>query len=385
MHYVCLYIKGSACFQYAGYTSAIMAIPCEKGAKAIATEEISDEMRLKKVATVMGLGSSVDATNCRPWSKKSSYQPCYLQSEDVIVRDEGGNWQSYMRTVSSQREMKFELTASITAPNGVPVEIGADSELARSSSFSRKIYGRKLVDYVVSINPDKIQSTAEYSSFDERLSSWVVNRIRYHASTAKVIAKQFGVAVDKVRELKIDRDEARWRSIIKYLGITEAELKLAGEAAMYSEKDPANLADIDLELLVALCREFVRSFRVTHYVCSLQLGAAEYRVEEEGKETTNTKSGAKVDVAKFANLSASAHLAWEKFSTSMKTRRLGTFTEKGEVERMAVLNIEVLPITNLLKPSSADLRLALQTALFQYVEDHQSRVENQHLSESRTI
>lgn len=335
-------------------------------------------------ATMMGLGCGVDATNPKLWSKKSAYQAWQgHENGDIIVLDEGGNWQSYKKSVSSQREMKGKLSSSLTSPQGVPIEIGVDAEMSRSTDFSRTAYGRKVVDYTVSINPDGPKNEAEKDRFEDRLSTWISGRIRSHSNTAELVAKLCDISttergwVDKIKDIRLDDDR------IKILCITDPELALALQAADEVSKLDAkdDLKKIDNQELVAnMCEEFVRHFRVTHYVSSLHLGAAEYQISEDDKSSWKMSSSAKFNAARIAKLSASAHSAWEKFSTSVETRRLGRLSTKGAVERMAVLGVEILPISDLVKPTNVQTRLALRQGLSQYMEDHHRNAQNQYLS-----
>lgn len=342
-------------------------------------------------ATLMGLGCGVDATDPKPWSTKSAYQACHgLKEGDIIVCDEGGNWHSYKEKVSSQFEMKGKLSASVTSPHSVPIGIGADAEISRSVNFSRKTYGRKLIDYTVSINPDGMKNGDEKDGFEERLSAWISARIRSHKNTAKLVAKLCNITttekglVDQFKEKGISFDDDR----IKSLCISDWEFSLALQVAdkvpVSEQEGEEDLKKIDNQELVAnLCEEFVRHFHVTHYVSSLQLGAAEYQISQDDRSSYKMSSSAKFDAAKIANISASAHCAWEKFSRSVETRRLGRFSAEGEVERMAVLGVEILPITNLVKQANVEMRLALRQALSQYMEDHYRNVRNQCLSKCK--
>ena len=54
--------------------------------------------------TELGLGFGIDATSQSPWEERSVRQVCPIREglHDVVISDEGGNWQTFHQKVESQ-------------------------------------------------------------------------------------------------------------------------------------------------------------------------------------------------------------------------------------------------------------------------------------------
>ena len=236
----------------------------------------------------LGLGVGVDVTDAEPWNERSSYQVCRIREslDNVRVVDEGGNWLHYTNVAYSRQELQSEVKVGITVPD-TPIKISADAEYLRSKKSSRKTRGRRLVDCKVSIIPENLEGEKPVESFEDRLSSWLKKKYDDYVSTGKTIQETF----------EIPRLEASLEATSKLdaLKLDETEKKLL--MAVSDHQSPVDGAQsIPWKLLVEFCLRFITSFRVTHFVRTLELGVLEYEVAEESREVMKAGGGAGVAV-----------------------------------------------------------------------------------------
>lgn len=317
----------------------------------------------------LGLGRGVDSTDPKPWTNKRAFQVRRVTAESVLGTEEGGSLQSYEREVTSVISHQTDLKASVVVPQA-PVEIGIDAEQSRSVSSTRRAVGKKVINRTVSFRSDfsdvpfisgndqyflptpqgddsvaDVQS--EYYTFEERLSKWIVKRILQrqeltaHESTMEepkfVVDKKYGPT-----------DPLSVMSRFIYISNEEEKKKIIHD-----------------------CYNFVTHFRVTHYVCSIGLGATEYRIFSETDFTSRIGAGGSLAIQKLANLSVSHTTTSRKIKKASDVKTIGKITGEGSVARgthdEAVVGIQVEPIHQLVKLNY--LQLALRRALMHYMEE----------------
>ena len=331
---------------------------------------MSASERLNQLHT-LGLGTGVDMTDQEPWRARNSYQVCHIKEtmDNVLVVDEGGNWYNHVNVDTSRQEMQNIVKLGITVPD-TPFTIKADAEYSRTKNFPRTTCGRRLVDCKVSICPDKLEEGTP-NCFEKRLSDWVLNKFKHYANTAKAIQDKLGI--HRVEDLLHRRYENNELDSLK-LDEAEKQLLVATHGHHTPVKDAQN---IQWKPLVELCLRFIKCFHVTHFVRTLELGVLEYQVVEETKRSGSKGGGADIDVSSLATASASSASYWQQFSMSMRTRKVGALEEDGkEIQRLAVLSVDVYPITKLV--TSPYLKLGLQKALSDYVVERQAEEDNQY-------
>jgi len=322
----------------------------------------------------LGLGRGLDSTDPKPWYNKSAFQVRRVTAESVIGTEEGGSLQSYEREITSITNHQLSLKASVVVPQA-PVEIGIDAEASRSVTSTRKAVGKKVINRTISFRSDfddvsygtplgsetfdwvsnpysSIADTqSEYYTFEERLSKWIVNRILYRQ---EMNAQEMVAEGRNPGEPKFQLDD-----------VTE----MADPLSVLS--DFLQISNIEeKKQIVQDCSDFVSHFRITHYVSSIELGAAEYRVFSETEHTKRLGAGGAFGLEQLADVSVSETSAWKKTKKASNLRRIGRFTSDGRVDRgtqdEAVVGTKVQPISSLVKLPY--LSLALRKALVDYMD-----------------
>ena len=322
----------------------------------------------------LGLGRGIDSTDPKPWINKTAFQVRRVTAESVLGTEEGGSLQSYEREVTSIISHQTDLKASVVVPQA-PVQIGIDAEQSRSVSSTRRAVGKKVINRTISFRSDfsdvpfisqdhtidyynspnategdesvaDVQS--EYYTFEERLSKWIVKRI---------LQRQELTAHEST-----NTTEPKF-VVNKSLGPTDP-LSVMSRFIYISNED-------EKKKIIHDCYEFVKQFRVTHYVSSIELGATEYRVFSETDYTSKIGAGGSLAVEKLANLSVSHTTSSRKLKKASDVKTIGKITTDGRVGRgthdEAVVGIRVQPIHTLVKLNY--LQLALRRALMHYMEE----------------
>ena len=333
----------------------------------------------------LGLGRGVDATLASPWSMKSSFQVRQVTLDNIIGTEEGGALQAYEREISSVTTQQSTLKSSISVPQA-PVTMSLEGEYSRSSSSTRKAVGKQVINRTISFRADfddipqgmindaggPSKPGKEMDDTDTGSASTNLYADLRRGSVA-IVQTQFTFE-QRLAEWILERVLQRW----------EKACAQARESGSPEPKRPTiigvnPLADIAEYLKTAStddkksvfndCTNFVRHFRITHYVSAIQLGAAEYRVLSENeyykKVSTSGTFGLEA-VAKF--VSSESYSKKSKVKAS-DTRQIGKII-KDKVERgsydEAVVGIKILPIHTLVKLRY--LHLALRKALLDYVD-----------------
>ena len=327
----------------------------------------------------LGLGRGVDSTNPKPWNNKSAFQVRRVTPESVIGTEEGGSLQSYDRHVTSVTAHQADLKAAVEVPQA-PVQVGIDAEASRNLATTRKTVGKKVVtrsisfrsefedvpygttrydeslDWVSHIDSDSsvADTQSEYYTFEERLSKWIVVRILHRQE--KTAQKKVAAGKDP-GEPKFKLDEAT--------GIADPLSVISNFLQISSPEEKRQIAQD--------CYDFVAHFRITHYVSSIDLGAAEYRVLSETEHTTRLGARGTFGVEQLANLSVSQSSTWKRTKKASDLRSIGKMTRDGHVSRgthdEAVVGIKVQPISSLVKLPY--LNLAMRSALLRYMDQQQ--------------
>ena len=293
----------------------------------------------------LGLGRGVDFTDPSPWANKSSFQ-IYPKFDDIIETDEGGLLQCYESRITSTLDIQAQLKASISFPNS-PVSLGVTGELSRSPNSLKKVISRKVTNRTISFRMDSLSETelnpevekqssrALAPSLEETVSTWIWYQICCRNTERKC-------------------EELRKKAATSLL---HDYIQGANKDAVFAVVDD--------------CADFVQSFRVTHYVNSVTLGASEHTVTAKSRHTKITREGTNVSLPHLA--SAQQKLTSQSmFSKSaMSTRMFGKIVD-GRVERGSsnevVIEVKVLPIYSLVRHNPF-LFLALHKAILDYAED----------------
>ena len=354
--------------------------PAPAGRKPKKAEAVLTNDEIQRVID-LGLGRGVDATNPKPWLNKSSFQVRGVTIECVIGTEEGGALQSYEREITSVQTQQTDLKASIAIPQS-PVTIGVDAEQSRSVSSRRRAVGQKVINRTISFRADfedapsssttdpeiarrqtqtgrgiyvtPVESDAEMAdaqctlTFEERLSRWIMQRVNQRKELQAIETNLAGIPIEsKVIDTKLEEDVISDLSSFLY--------SASGEERKAILKD---------------CREFVNTFRITHYVSAIELGAAEYRVLTETEYYNRVGVAGSLGVESIGSAAIKETVSWKKTKKASDLKRIGIiddgFVARGTYDE-AVVGVATQPICNLVKLRY--LQLALRKALLDYVQD----------------
>ena len=336
----------------------------------------------------LGLGRGIDATNPTPWLNKSSFQVRRVHEDNIIGTEEGGALQSYEREVTSVHTQQTSMKSSIVVPQS-PITLGTDAEQSRSVSTSRRAIGRRVINRSISFRDDFIDvplsgaktfTTAQEETaseihlhttskkqgetditdaqqsiltFEERLAQWLVQRISAHRLKVKALER---LSSDGAVDSEGQASSA----------ILSDQLSPLESLALIIERGNRS----ELKLLINGCREFVYHFRITHYVSSIEMGAAEYRVLTEQEYLSKVGLSGSFGLEKLVNAAFSSTSSFKKSIKASDLRKIGTISRDGTVIRgsygEAVVGVKIQPLTNLVRLQF--LQLALKKALVQFVE-----------------
>ena len=347
-----------------------------------------------------GLGRGVDITKQTPWLCKSSFQVRPVLLENIIGTEEGGSLQNYECEIISIQDQRGEMKASITVPQS-PVTIGVDAEQSRSHCSKRRSVGKKVINRTISFRADfhdapssstrdPSQAKVEASllrkqvssrsrpcspqqedlasaedknmTFEERLCKWILERVEHRAEL-----KTMQALVDKVASLKEEIPDHSPPVTDNQLQLSKEELDLSNPIKMLG-KFIQDCTHEERKQIVNDCKDFVRHFRITHYVCAIELGAAEYRVMSEEEYETRIGVGGSFGFEALANAAVKESMRWKRTKRASDLKKIGLIKPDGTVERgsygEAVVGIQIQPISSLVKIRY--LQLALQQALMEY-------------------
>ncbi len=303
----------------------------------------------------LGLGRGVDATNPSPWKNKKSFQVRQVRFEDIMGTEEGGSIQSYKSDVSSSTELQAVLKASVAVPH-TPVTLGLEGEMSRSSSTSRKVVGKKIVNRSVSFkmhnkvvpdttsdNEGNINAGKDKSiepTFEEILSEWILKHIE-------------------------DRDMLKQESIAEgYEPVKPSSVAVLNNYVSTASKE-------DRTKIVNDCEEFVRFFEITHYVNSITLGASEHIVMSETDYSALVNEKTYVNAAPFAGAEQQMSLRSKYLDQKNLSKYIGKITDdkviRGSYDE-CVIQINIQPVQFLVE-NNRFLHLALHKVLTEYIQE----------------
>ena len=342
------------------YPKNVLLPGTDAKSKAAQQEEVTQRFQ------DFGLGRGVDASRAKPWLIKTSFQVRPLGFGKLIGTEQGGTVEAYEDVVKSVRELQFELQQSISAPN-VPVNIGADADHFRSATNKRRVVGRRVHNRTI--------------SFREEFDDMPVKVGRVQPSTPVREVSEGGedpVEEDVAHSDEVGKDPTFEERVAKWV-LEELHPEWEGDRsaiAVFKEWFE-NQSDATLIDIYKMCLEFVRTFQVTHYVSSVDLGALEYSVitkEEYVREMGLTGSLGLEDVV-AAVLKTKGKYTSKKKHKSSHIKKVGLIRnpDKGNyyVERgtyaEAVIGVDVKPIQVLVRHQG--LRRVLAHAVTHYIED----------------
>ena len=332
----------------------------------------------------LGLGRGVDATHASPWSMKSSFQVRQVTLDNIIGTEEGGALQAYEREITSVTTQQSTLKSSISVPQA-PIAVSVEGEYSRSSSSTRRCVGKLVLNRTIAFRADfddvpqgvhdddgpskrgkemedsdtgwattnlyaglrrtSIAAVQTEFTFEQRLAEWILDRVLQRWDNACSQARQSGNPEPK-RPTIIGVDPVT--DIAEYLKEASAE---------------------DKKNVFHDCTNFVRHFRITHYVCAVQLGAAEYRVLSENEYYKKVSSSGTFGLEAVGKFVASESYSKKSKVKASDTRQIGKIindkVERGSYDE-AVVGIKIQPIHTLIKLRY--LHLALRRALLDYVD-----------------
>ena len=351
----------------------------EKTAPIISVDEV-------QWLTALGLGRGVDATKPNLWKEKSSFQVQLVSKslDNIIATDEGGEHHYYEREVLSICSRQAGLKLSVHDPN-TSIHMGMDTLYSQSLSKSKKSIGEQVITRTIffrntfddlplqhinekvlermikhkdivsqssmtptSPNVETEIMSAVDSSFEEKLSEWLLDRISGREEST--VSASSSYALPKDAEIKFGNFAAR---LSKYLH-------------MEAERDNHE----KFQNVVRDCVLFIEITGVTHYVHSIQLGAMRFHVLNSMEYNKKVSIKGSVGVEKFAkttlNLTASGE--HKVSSKSLSVKKIGQMTD-GTVKRgkgdEAVIGFKLMPIQRLVK--SHHVNEALKQALQKYI------------------
>ena len=351
--------KGSS--QFGRLENALLAGTDAKRTKAARQEEVTQRFQ------DLGLGRGVDASRAKPWLNKTSFQVRPLGFGKLIGTEQGGTVEAYEDVVNSVQSLQLELKQSVSAAN-VPVTIGADAEQSRSASNMRHVVGRRVHNRTISFREE----------FDDMPVK--VGRVQPSTPVREVsedgedpVEEEVAHSNEVEEEPTFEERLAKW--VLERLYPEWEGDKMA--TAVFKEWFENNKHAETLKKMYDMCLEFVRTFHVTHYVSSVDLGALEYSViteEDYSREIGLAGSFGLEDVV-AAVLKTKGKYSVRRTHTSSRIKRVGLiknpdsgdyYVPRGTYAE-AVIGVEVKPIQVLVRHQH--LRRALKYAVTHYIED----------------
>ena len=326
---------------------------------------------LIKTSVAFGLGRGIDATNKSPWMNKSSFQVRRVHNS-IVDTNEGNAVGSYQHDLLSISDMEDLYAASLNIPE-TPVTIHVECDNNRSISSSRQVIGKKVItrtigfqtdneekytdgesprngkeSHAIPKDPSDIVYNTQNSSltFEDRVCLWLLHKI---AHKCYLIGQRF----------EIKHDDSPTNQLMKLIQSSKSVIQVDDE-------------------IKAGCKELVQALRVTHYVTSIKLGAAEYRIMSDGEYQKQVAKGgafgldtiAEAATTGFANMKQTKKEANKMAMKISYIRKIGTIKEDNTVEKGSpgevVLTVQVQPITRLIRLPT--VKMALRDALEIYME-----------------
>jgi hypothetical protein len=352
----------------------------------------------------LGLGRGVDATNPTPWLNKSAFQVRQVTYNNIIGTEEGNLFQGFVNEVESTQNLQTNLKASI--PLSQQVNLGIDSELSRSYSSTQKSVGRKIITRTIAFR-DNSDDTSE------------IRKSQISAGHGQDSMEENPAKDQEIQE----RDQANGQAVAKRVTFEdyltawinqrikdddEIEKIEIEEVTGKDSRDSKSVDKCTGKELSELCYKFVKTFSITHYVHSLELGASHYRVMSEEEYNLKISSKGSLGAAQMADIAMGVKGSKTSKKLQRQTTRIGrmnghndedsidnkkkpkkqdepksasgqqeggaTISSEDEVRRgsieEAVVGVKVQPISTLVV-KNVKLRTALQDALQSFIQNRQ--------------
>lgn len=317
----------------------------------------------------LGLGRGVDATDLTPWLNRSAFQVRHVTETNIIGTEEGDLLKGFVNEVESVQHLQASLRASV--PASELVSIGIDSELSRKYSESQKSVGKKIVTRTIAFR-------AGFKDIDDG------QRILRHNQPLKE---------------KDTSNQSFETHLVKWIDrkVKEKETMQQIRRSNSHEKE-----ELNQEVLTDYCYKFIKTYSVTHYVHSLELGASYYHVLSEKDYETKVSNKVSVAAGQAGGGAVSAEgkftgrkLQSEATLIGRMSKHVRTSGNKKPSSKMAgvldpqnltvqrgtldeaVVGVKLQSISSLVVRQVL-LRDALQDAIQKYIDDHQNIRCEQH-------
>ena len=319
----------------------------------------------------MGLGRGVDATSRNVWKQKSAFQVRFIASslENIIGIDEGSARQYYEREVSSIIGRQTQIKSSIDEPH-TNVNVGMDTLLSQTLNKSRKSVGEQVITRTISfcnsfddLPLQHIGRRSERSKVRPPDDTSLTQNLRSVSSSTEIEVKSFE---ERLSDWLLDRIRGR--------GYDDFEEAMAGVKVDTSTAKLANYLDknVDDDAMVKKvdddCLTFLKHVGITHYINSIRLGALKFRIltTTEYSKKVQVKGSMGVEGVAKASLSHSSLMQRHDSSLSMKEiGRIVGGTVRMRSSEEAVIGFQLRPIHSLVR--SFHIQESLKRALRDYI------------------
>ena len=286
----------------------------------------------------LGLGRGINGAEKTPWLNKTSFEVRHAKYDDLIGTEEGGAVKSYVNHIWDAHSLQAALKTALS-PAIEYVSIMVDAELDRSLTSNRRAVGRKVLNRTIAFK-DELGGGDE--EFERQLCKQMLQRIEY-----------------RYRGKVPDPSDKPIYDLTTIL------------------RDSPNLGQLKTELEEE-CREFVKQFKVTHYVSAIELGAAEYEVLTEDDYHLKVGAGFGILASAGGNTIGSATSLGKTKKLKrhhQKRHQIGVISKDGKVERgthdEAVVGVKVHSIAKLVK--IPELKEALHMAVEKFMDDQSDK------------
>lgn len=328
------------------------------------------KIELMKSAISLGLGRGLDATSKTPWTNKSSFQIRRVH-HSIMETNEGGVLSSYQNEISSVAGMDELFQSSLTPPEA-PIEIHIEADTNRCINSSRQTIGRRVLTRTVGFQSDTEEKYSDGDHHRHNKDAHLVPR-----DAAEVVHNTQNSALsfeDRVYQWLLHRIAHKCTTIGQRLDIRFDDNNYADQLTKLLNSNKS-LVRVDNEIKGG-SKEIVQALRVTHYVTSIRLGAAEYRIMSDGEYHKQLAQGGAFGLDSLAESAMNGFgkqkpKEMAKLATKMShVRKIGCIGEDDKVEigssNEVVLSIQVQPITRLLRVPA--VKGAFREAIEEYME-----------------
>ena len=284
-----------------------------------------------------GLGRGVDATKSRPFVEKASFQvidprdvPCLDQ---LIGTAEGNSLEEFDDVIASSQSLRVEMKKSVNADKTVSINVGGEAE--RVKSISQRVFGKRILRRTIAF---RAGSSAQRSDVEE---------------------PEHDCSCEPKCTFKCSKCN-KWNCICH-----GKKLKFEEILKDWTDK---KMKDDDRIKLDTACKEFAKTFGITHFVSSITLGAMKYLTRSEEVYQTMIKSSGGLGVSNVLDLQANTSKKWKKSKIKHFIQCLGKFSEEEDsVKEEAVLSVKLASLDVLVDDPA--LKKALWKGIVEYIEN----------------